>query len=364
MRSVILAAALCVFAAVADAANIRDIARVMGVRDNQLVGYGIVIGLQGTGDRPNSGYTERAMSNLLQELGLSIEPDDLRMRNVAAVLVTATLPPFAREGAMIDVVVSSVGSAKSLRGGVLVQTPLRAGDGLTYAVAQGPLSTGGYESSSPGGSRIRKNHVTVGRVPNGGLVEREVSFELFERDTLDIVLDRPDFRTAADIALVINQRFGYGTAVAADPGTVRVPRSKIPTDIGIVGFAADVEDLNVSPARPARVVINERTGTVVAGGDIQLAPAAIAHGGLTIEVQNVTGVSQPRAFNDTGETVVLPQSTVNVTEGGRVVATSQVGTLSELADALNELGVTTGDIIAIFQALKEVGALDAELRIQ
>lgn len=178
------------------------------------------------------------------------------------------------------------------------------------------------------------------------------------------MLDRPDFRTSAEIALAINRRFGVGTASATDPGTVRIPRERIPTDLGTVGFAAEVEDLDVSPARPARVVINERTGTVVAGGDVQLAPAAIAHGGLTIEVQNVTGVSQPRAFSPEGETVVVPQSTVNVTEGGRIVATSEVATLSELADALNELGVSTGDLIAIFQALKEVGALDAELRIE
>jgi len=352
-----------VSASSAMASRVGDVARVMGVRDNQLVGYGLVIGLQGTGDRVGSGFTEHAMSSLLEELGMTLPPRELKLRNVAAVVITADLPPFAREGSRLDVLVSSIGSAKDLRGGVLVQTPLRGADGHIYVVAQGPISLGGFEVDAPGGNRVQKNHVTVGRIPNGAIVEREVPFDIFGRDFLDIVLDRPDFTTATHIAQVINARFGAGVATARDPGTVTVPMPQIPSELGPVRFAALVHELTVEPGRPARVVINERTGTIVAGGSVTIAPVAIAHGGLTIEVTTNPLVSQPGAFARRGRTVVVPEAEVKVTESGSVMNIDHATTLSELASGLNTLGVTPSDVIAIFQALKEAGALDGQLVI-
>ncbi len=349
----------------ADASSrIGDLARVMGVRENPLIGYGLVIGLDGTGDRAGSGFTEYSMSSLLEELGITLSPTELKLRNVAAVLVTADLPPFAREGSRIDVTVSSIGSAKDLRGGVLVQTPLRGADEQIYVVAQGPVSVGGFNVDSPGGTRVQKNHVTVGRIPNGGIVEREVPFPVFGGDFIEIVLDRPSFSTAATIAAAIDSAFGPRTALAQDGGTVSIPMGKVPPSLGPVAFAAEVQDLRVTPARPARVVINERTGTIVAGGEISLSPVAIAHGGLSIKVTANPVISQPPPLAaESARTVVVPESGVTVTEGGSVVAVSASTTLSQLAQGLNALGVSSGDVIAIFQALKEVGALDAELVI-
>lgn len=342
--------------------RVGSLARVMGVRDNPLVGYGLVIGLDGTGDRTGSSFTEHSMSSLLEELGITLPPDQLRLRNVAAVLVTTDLQPFAREGTRVDVLVSSIGSAKDLRGGVLVQTPLRGADGRTYVVAQGALSLGGFSVETPGGSSVKKNHVTVARIPSGGIVEREVPSDIFGGEFLDVVLDRPDFANAARIADAINARFGERTAIPRDPGTVSVPMAKIPRDLGPVGFGAVLERLEIEPARPARVVINERTGTIVAGGDVRVAPVAIAHGGLTIEVRNTPVVSQPGGFSG-GETVTREESDVTVREDGAIMAVEATTTLSDLAQALNTLGVTSSDVIAIFQALKEAGAMDAELVI-
>jgi flagellar P-ring protein precursor FlgI len=360
-----LALALALSAASpAGATRVGDVARVMGVRDNHLVGYGLVIGLDGTGDRPGSGFTEFSMSSLLEELGITISAEDLRLRNVAAVLVTAELPPFAREGSPVDVTVSSIGSAQDLRGGVLVQTPLRGADRNIYVVAQGPISLGGFQVAAAGGARVQKNHVTVGRVPSGGIVEREVPFEIFATDFLDLVLDRPDFTTASGIAAAVNGAFGSGTATARDAGTVSIPMAKLPPGLDPVTFASRVETLEIEPGRPARVVINERTGTIVAGGSVRIAPVAIAHGGLTIEVRARPFVSQPPPFGSEGaKTVVVPETEVLVTEGGAVMAVPGATTLSELAQALNILGVSASDVIAIFQALKQAGALDGELVI-
>ena len=344
-----------------EGARIGDVARVMGMRDNHLVGYGLVIGLDGTGDRPGTEFTEYAMSSLLEEMGITLGPDDLKLRNVAAVLVTADLPPFARAGSRVDVIVSSIGSAKDLRGGVLVQTPLRGADGAIYVVSQGPVSLGGFEVDAPGGNRVKKNHVTVARIPNGGIVEREIPFDVFGGDFLDIVIERPDFQTAAAVAGAINQRFGEGTAIARDPGTVTVPMPNVPSDLGPMLFSAAVAQLDVVPGRPATVVINERTGTIVAGGDVALGPVTIAHGGLTIEITTNPIISQPGAFARRGRTIVAPEAEINVTEKGSLMSIRETTTLADLVQGLNTLGVTPSDVIAIFQALKEAGALDGEI---
>jgi len=342
--------------------RVGDLGRFMGVRENQLVGFGLVIGLDGTGDRSGSDVVGHSMSSLLEELGITLSPDDLKLKNVAAVLVTAELAPFARAGSRVDVTVSSIGSASDLRGGLLVQTPLKGADGQVYVVAQGPISLGGFAVDAPGGgASVQKNHVTVGRIPAGGIVEREVPFDPFGGDFMEIVLDRPNFETAANVAMVINCTFGEGTARARDGGTVVVPVGRIPGSYDPVGFAARVEKLRVDVAREARVVINERTGTIVAGGDVRIAPVAIAHGGLTIEVTNTSQVSQAQPFAGGGQTVVVPQADLRVTEESSVMAVEGTTSITELADALNEMGVGASDVIAIFQALAEAGALDANL---
>jgi flagellar P-ring protein precursor FlgI len=342
--------------------RVGDLGRFMGVRENQLVGFGLVIGLDGSGDRSGSDVVGHSMASLLEELGITLSPQDLKLRNVAAVLVTADLAPFARSGSRVDVAVSSIGSASDLRGGMLVQTPLKGADGHVYVVAQGPISLGGFQADAPGGgASIQKNHVTMGRIPSGGIVEREVLLDPFGGDFMEIVLDRPNFETAANVASAINVVFGSGVARARDGGTVLVPVGRIPADLDPVGFAARVEQIRVDVAREARVVINERTGTVVAGGDVRIAPVAIAHGGLTIEVTNQAQVSQAQPFAVGGQTVLVPQADVRVTEDASVVALAGTTSITELAEALNAMGVGASDVIAIFQALKEAGALDADL---
>jgi len=344
----------------ADAARLRDLARFSGVRDNQLVGYGLVIGLDGTGDKRTTGFTLRSLSNLLESVGLTLRPDEIAVKNVAAVMITATLPAFARTGSRIDVNVASIGDATSLRGGILVQTPLEGADGQVYAVAQGPLLIGGYSADSPGGARVAQNQVTVGRIPSGALVEREVPMPSPAGGNLELVLDRPDFATALRAAQAINSLTGGG-ARALDAGTISV---LVAEGNGFpVELMARIGELEVQPGAPARVVINERTGTIVAGGDIRLAPVAISHGNLSIRVSNRNEAYAPQPFTPDGtQTTVVQQSRIDVTDQpGSFMTTSGTATLEELASALNTMGVTPRDVIAIFQALKQAGALDAEL---
>lgn len=347
----------------ADAARIRDVARFQGLRENQLVGYGLVVGLDGTGDKKTTGFTMRSMSNLLESVGLTIRPEDMAVKNVAAVLVTATLPPFSREGSRIDVNLASIGDASSLRGGVLIQTPLEAADGAVYAVAQGPIAVGGFSADSPGGSRVSQNQVTVGRIPGGALIEREVEFALPSDGYVDLILDRADVTTAQRVAQAAQKVLGGG-AQAIDPGTVRIAVSDTSSS-GLVALMAKVGEAEVEPGTPSRVVINERTGTVVAGGRVTVHPVAISHGSLSIRIQNENLVSQPNPFSGpNASTTVVPNSEIRVSEGGgSFVSVPGSSTIDELAQALNALGVTPRDVIAIFQALKEAGALDAELVI-
>jgi flagellar P-ring protein precursor FlgI len=340
--------------------RLRDIARIQGVRENQLVGYGLVVGLTGTGDKSATGFTLRSMSSLLEAMGVTIRPDEMDVKNVAAVLVTATLPPFTRQGARIDVTVSSLGDAKSLKGGILIQTPLRGADGQVYTVAQGPLSLGGFGAEGPGGTQASTNHLTVARIPNGGLVEREVPVSFLTSGTFAVALDQPDFTTAQRVAEAINQALGPGLAQPQDAATVLVA-SPDTTQAGALELLARVQELTVVPATRARVVINERTGTIVAGGDIVIHPVAISHGNLSIQVTASTGVSQPPAFSR-GVTAVVPESRVGISsEGGQFTVLEKGTTLNEIASALNAMGVSSRDMIAVFQAIKEAGALRAEL---
>ncbi len=340
--------------------RIRDLANIQGVRDNQLVGYGLVVGLDGTGDKSGTGFTLRSMSTMLEAMGVTVRPEDMSVKNVAAVLVTATLPAFAREGSTVDVVVSSLGDAKSLKGGMLIQTPLRAADSRVYAVAQGPLSLGGFGAEGAGGTKETTNHLTVARIPNGATVEREVTVEFTRGGRFELILNEPDFTTASRVADAIRDRLGDTTAELLDAGTILVS-SPDTTREGAMRFLAQIEDLSVVPVVPARVVINERTGTIVAGGEIVIQPVAIAHGNLNIRVDGFTGVSQPPAFSG-GATAIVQSSDVGVQSGGgQFTVLSQGTTLNEIARALNVMGVTSRDMIAIFQAIKEAGALQAEL---
>ena len=356
----ILAGAL-LSAGPARATRVRDLARFDGVRDNQLVGYGLVIGLDGTGDKRTTGFTLRTMSNLLESMGVTMRPEEMAVKNVAAVLVTATLPPFARPGGQVDITVASIGDATSLRGGVLVQTALEAGDGVVYAVAQGPLLVGGYQADGPGGTRVAQNLVTVGRIPGGAIVERGSGYELPRGGELTLLLDRPDFTTAQRLAEAVHRTTGR-EALALDAGTVRVIPGDSLRDTQ-VELMARIGETEVEPGAPARVVINERTGTIVAGGQVRLMPVAIAHGSLSIKVQADNKVYMPGAFTPAGTaSQPVQNSTIEVSDqGGSFISTPGASTLEDLAHALNTLGVTPRDVIAIFQALREAGALQAEL---
>lgn len=341
----------------ADAARVRDIGQFRGMRENQLVGYGLVMGLDGTGDRKGTGFTLRSMSNLLESVGLTVSPEEMNIKNVAAVMVTASLPPFARPGGRIDVTIASIGDATSLRGGILIQTPLEGADGQVYAVAQGPISVGGFSADAPGGTSVAQNQVTVGRIPSGAIIERAVRPQSDAPD-LELLLVRPDVTTAQRVAEAIREDLGV-VAEAIDPGTIRV---NVQPD---VEWMAKIGAIEVDPATPARVVINERTGTIVAGGEIHVHPVAISHGNLSIRIKNRTDVYQPAPWGpESSETAYADESEIAVDdEYSTFMATGGTSTLEELAQALNALGVTPRDVIAIFQALKEAGALDAELVI-
>ncbi|MBI3304558.1 MAG: flagellar basal body P-ring protein FlgI [Deltaproteobacteria bacterium] len=350
----------------AQAVRIKDVAQVEGFRTNQLFGYGLVVGLEGTGDRQKTEFTVQTLTNLLQDYHIRVSPSDVRVKNVAAVMVTAEVPPYVQPGTRLDVVASSLGDAQSLSGGTLLLTPLKGPDGLVYAVAQGPLSLGGGFSANGIGARVSKNHQTVARVTSGALLERPVPTErLAAEGTVRINLKQPDFTTAQRVAEAINTALPEAVAQPHSPGVVAVtlpPGSRLDP----VSFVASLESLEVSPDVAARVVVNERTGTVIMGQNVRLAPVAIAHGGLHITIKTELGVSQPQPFSG-GQTVVVPDTSIVIEEpknrqlveipGGAGVP------LKELILALNSLGVTPRDLIAVFEALKEAGALQAELVI-
>jgi flagellar P-ring protein precursor FlgI len=352
-------------AAPALAARIKDIATIEGVRQNQLNGYGLVAGLTGTGDSQQAIFTVQSVLNMLKRRGLTlnIDPRQLQIKNVASVSVTALLPPFAREGSRIDVQVSSLGDAKSLQGGTLILTPLFAPDGHVYAVAQGPISIGGGFSVSAPGATARKSFLTTAVVPGGALVEREVPVPLGAGGVLTVALHQPDFTTAARLASAVNTSFGRAVARPIDGGTVAITIEHA-SPATAFATATAIEQIEVTPDTTARIVLNERTGTVIIGSDVHVMPVAIAHGSLNVTVKTDFGVSQPAPFSN-GQTVVVPDSTVKVEEGPKqnLLLLRPGVSLGQLVAGLNALGVTPQDLIAILQAVKAAGALEADLEL-
>lgn len=352
---------------IASAARIKDIAKITGVRSNQLIGYGLVTGLNGTGDdMKNSLFTLQSVYNMMLRNGITIDPaqlSTLKIKNVAAVMVMADLPPFARPGSTIDVEVSSIGDAKSLAGGTLIMTPLKGVDHKVYAVAQGPLTIGAF---SYGGktAKVQKNHPTVGRISNGALIENSVPYQIGENGTVTYQLENSDFTTADHVSKAINAAFGPHTAFPVDSGTVKITipkayRSKV------VDFIAGVESLNVDTDSVARVVVDERTGTVVMGKDVKLSTVAVSHGNLSLVISTTPGaVVQPNPLTGAPPVVIPPQTTVTANEEGgqlNVLKMSHDVSIDDIAKALNSIGATPRDLIAIFQAIKAAGAMQGEL---
>lgn len=347
----------------ADATRIKDVADFEGVRDNVLIGYGLVVGLSGTGDSlRNAVFTQESLVAMLERLGVSTRGNSLNTRNVAAVMVTATLPPFARQGSRIDVRVSALGDAKSLAGGSLLVTPLLGADGEVYAVAQGALAVSGFSAGGTG-DEVSRGVATAGRLPAGAIVEREVAFSLDALDQLRLALRNPDFTTARRIAVAINERLGDATARALDAGTVRIAVPAAFSDRKAY-LLSEVEQLPVTPDQPARIVIDESAGIIVMGENVRISRVAVAQGNLTVRITETPSVSQPAPLSE-GETVVVPRSRVEVDDAsGRRMAVLEPGiTLQALVDGLNALGVGPRDMIAILQAIKAAGALQAELEV-
>jgi flagellar P-ring protein precursor FlgI len=343
--------------------RIKDIADIKGVRSNQLVGYGLVVGLNGTGDSDDATFTIQSVAAMLEKMGVTVLPEDIEVDNVAAVMVTTDLPAFARKGSRIDVLVSSIGDAENLQGGTLVFTPLKGANGRVYAVAQGPISTGGFQVGSASGSGVQKNFPTVGRVVNGALIEKEISINFNDKQSLTLTLRNPDFTTASRVSQAINLAFHEPIARTLDAGTVDV---KVPLKFhgDTVQMVTMIEKLGVTPDSVSKVVINERTGTVIMGENVRISTIAIAHGNLSIEIKEDQRVSQPLPFSRGGDTVVVPESEVLVEEGNNPIFVVESGvSIGEVVKALNALGVSPRDLIAIFQALKAAGALQAELEI-
>jgi len=348
----------------AGGARVKDIAMVSGVRDNQLTGYGLVVGLAGDGDK-NPVQTLQTVANILQRFGLTVPASALSSKNVAIVMVTADIPAFKKSGTRLDVNVASMGDAKSLQGGVLLQTPLIGADGKVYAVAQGALSIGGISAGAEGGggATVQKNHPTVGLVPDGALVEKEIPAQIVSDHNVELILREPDFTSAARLAGALNEKF-TNSAVALDSTTVRV---RMPDEFESmpVNFISLIESVEVTTDIPARIVINERTGTIVATSRIRIAACAVSHGNITISIASTLNVSQPNPASQNGQTAVTPSTDTKVKEDKNSLAVlPEMPTVEKVASALNSLGVTPRDMMSMFQAMKEAGALQAELVIR
>lgn len=345
------------------ATRLKDLVTLEGVRDNQLVGYGLVVGLNGTGDKRQTVFSAQSLTNLLARMGVTVPPAAILVRNMAAVLVTANLPAFAQPGTQLDVTVSAIGDASNLQGGMLVLTPLKAADGQVYAVAQGSVITGGFVAGR-GGNTQTVNHPTAGRVPNGAIVEKGAP-SVAPSGHLKLQLRQADFTTAARVAAVINKRFGGEKSVIARAQNSALVDVSTPAVYATrpVEFMSDVENLAVDADRSAKVVINERTGTIVMGKDVHIGPVAILHGGLTIEIQTSFTASQPEAFSS-GKSMTVPQTNVSAKEDkARNVVLKDGATVEELVKALMTIGSTPRDIIAILQNLRAAGALDGEIEV-
>ena len=372
------------FFAEASAVRIKDLASIKGIRHNQLIGYGLVVGLNGTGDRSGTVFTVQSLVNMIERMGIHVDKNDVSVKNVAAVMVTANIPPFAKTGNKIDVVVSSIGDAKSLQGGTLLLTPLRGVDRKVYALVQGPISVGGFSAGGAAGGGVTKNHPTVGRIPMGATIEREIPVSVQGKQELIITLNNPDFTTAIRACNAINDEFGQVLATTIDSGTVKL---RIPENFRdhVVQMVASVEHLDVTPDTVARVVLNEKTGTVVIGENVSISTVAVAHGNLSIQIKERTMVSQPSPFAPSpprgtdaaqfrpedgyvvapgGQTVVAPDSDVSAQEEkNKLLLVPGGSTIGELVRALNAIGVSPRDLITIFQSIKAAGALQAELEI-
>jgi flagellar P-ring protein FlgI len=361
--TVLLASAALWWPAAANAARIKEVASVQGVRSNPLVGYGLVVGLDGTGDQTTSTpFTTQSINALLQQMGVTVPPGtSMQLKNVAAVMVTAQLPAFAQPGQTVDVNVSSLGNAKSLRGGLLIATPLKGADGQIYALAQGNLIVGGAGASA-GGSKVQINHLSAGRIPEGATVERSVPTPLNQGDSLQLDLNASDYNTAREVARVINGRMGAGTAQALNGRVVKVRMPESPD--ARVNFMADIENLDVESApAAARVVINARTGSVVVNSAVTLSPCAVAHGSLSVTISSTPVISQPNSFS-TGQTVQAEKADITINQQPGSLIQLPAGTkLADVVKALNSLGATPQDLLAILQAMKSAGALNAELEV-
>lgn len=360
----ILGMVVLLLAVETQAVRIKDMATIQGIRENMLIGYGLVIGLNGTGDKTGTTFTVQSLTSMLNKMGITVDPGSVKVKNVAAVMITADLPAFIRSGSRIDVVVSSVGDAKSLQGGTLLLTPMKGVDQKVYAVAQGPVSIGGFIGGGEGDS-VQKNHPTVGRIGGGALVEREVEQPFNNNETVTVLLRHQDFTTALRVSHMINQTLGSAeVATAIDSGTIRV--QVLPRYKGrLVELMATIERLDVRVDFPARVVVNERTGTIVMGEKVRISDVAVSHGNLTIRVRTDFQVSQPSSFGpESSETVVVPRREASITEEEAKITVLRAGTsIGQVVQGLNAIGVTPRDLIAILLAIKAAGALQAEFKI-
>jgi flagellar P-ring protein precursor FlgI len=362
-------------------ARIKDIASIKGIRPNQLFGYGLIVGLNGSGDKAGTGFTIQGLVNMLERMGVHISAADVKVSNVAAVMVSATLPPFARIGKKIDITLSSIGNAKSLSGGTLLLTPLQGVNGKVYALAQGAVAIGGYTAGGDAGGGVTKNHPTVGRISGGATIEREIPLSIMNKQELTIMLDNPDFNTVTRVADAINTRLEESLATPIDSGTLTL---KIPARLQnkVVNLIARIGDLEVTPDNIAKVIVNEKTGTVVIGQNVSIQEVAVAHGNLSIQIKETKEVSQPLPFSPAGlgagpkevgggiiaapggSTIVTPDSDVRVAEErNQLILIPPGNTIGELVKGLNAIGVTPRDLITILQALKAAGALQGELEI-
>jgi flagellar P-ring protein precursor FlgI len=343
--------------------RLKELVSLEGVRDNQLVGYGLVVGLNGTGDKRQTLFTAQSLTNILQQMGVTVQPSQILVRNTAAAMVTATLPPFAQPGSRIDVTVAAIGDAPSLQGGLLIMTSLRGIDGQVYSIAQGPVVTGGFILGGSGNTQT-VNHPTVGRIPSGAIVEKPAP-SVTPSTQVKLQLHEADFTTAARIAEAVNHHFTAEPKPIAHADNSGLVSVAIPASFSThtTEFIAELEAVTVKPDRPARVVINERTGTIVMGKEVHVSPVAIMHGNLTVEIQTTYNVSQPNPLS-TGTTEVVPQVSVGVKEEkARNVILKEGATVEELVRALTSIGSTPRDIIAILQSLRSAGALEAELEV-
>lgn len=385
-KIIALAVTFCLTIAVsAYGVRIKDIATIKGIRTNQLIGYGLVVGLNGTGDKVGPDFTVQSLVNMMEQMGVHVDKNDILIKNVAGVVVTAKMPPFARIGNKIDVVVSSIGDAKSLEGGTLLLTPLRGVDGKVYALSQGPLCVGGFSVGGAAGGGVIKNHPTVARISRGATIEKEIPVSILDKDELTITLNNPDFTTAMRMATVINSTLRSELAVPVDSGTLELA---IPASLkqNVIQMISMIENLDVVPDHIAKVILNEKSGTVVIGENVKISTVAVAHGNLNVTIKERTNVYQPAPFappppegTETeqthiesggvvtapgGQTVITPESSVVVQEEKKNLMMLPAGTtIGELVRALNAIGVTPRDLITIFQAIKVAGALQAEIEV-